>query len=1166
MSGILERPGSRGGVLRAWLSGLALLLLSSYMLLLAGWFDTTSGRVVGRILSTDSVRVTIPSLHTDLFWSSRVDTVLVEGRGGLVVRVTGGRTRGAIHSFFLSRTVSGVSAAGLEIIIPAPRAGGAHATLARVLEDIDRGIVCSADSLELDYGFIEDDSGVLLDSMRLRASVARNGGIAVSAANASCWIRGVGTVSGNGQVFMEDGVVSSPGFSGSTPWGNLYFSGRLEGVDGSVFIAASGTFDSESLRLPVTASMDFDAEVTGTIARPVFTADLRNGRARSGDLSLDFSADTALVSLQGIALRGLRISGPGASATLDGRLTLPDFGWEGSCALSMSGADPSVYDRRLPAGRLDGSAFVSMAGDMTGPHGGSVSLDLRNSTAGAVAVTSASVDGSFSGDAWDASADLNSSGAHVAFSGGGRLGAHFAPSSYRGRLQLELADESVLPLATRPGSLSFSDLRADLLVEGSSGRSSFSGSASIARLAAAGAVVTGGSATGSLQLSRSGPEGSFSFGVDGLEAGGMSLGAHGDASVSGSRWDFGDIAVAGPGGVELDASGSIMLGDTTLVSFSDLRAAKSKLRLVTGGEIAGRMTQGAFLLDTLSLQTPHGHVGLSGSLGPADSAAVRMTLDEVDFASLASALSVPGGVSGVGDFGISASAGASGLDAEVSGAIRNPSCGTYSADSITVDLSIADSDLRIAGIYSWKDGSRSGIAGSVDDIWSNGGPRLGLENPADLEMEVNRWGDWVFYALPIPIRTRGADISAHASYTRTGDGRSRFDAEAVAMAEKLTVTSLGMPFTDVVLYFTHHSADTSGYNTSVKIASVGRSAYGLLSADLLINIDSLLVAPSLGAYRFNAGFDAVRSSIGGFAAVNLSGSIFASGADPLTTRPELTGKIVINEALVGTPGGGGSAAGGPSRLPFDLNISVRSNRGVWFRNSLADIELGVDITILTVDSYPTLGGTLTSLRGRVRLLDRDFEIESGSVEFISSVPPETRMSITASTVVRNTMDRSEYTIEVTIQGTPSSPVITLSGEGPSGTLTQEDILALLAVGLTYGQLQQIDTGDIRSQLEDAAQGYLGRLLARSLREGIGLDELQLTPELLADSTSLTLDIGKYVLPDLFVSYSGDVFSTEPGTISAQYYFSRDMYMTGSTKSTLHGSQEPSLELHYTFRY
>ena len=93
MSDLLSCPGSRGGVLRAWLGGLVLLLLSFYALLLSGWFDEITGRIVGDMLSTETVRITIPSIHTDLFWHSSVDTVLVEGPRGLLVRVTGGGAR-----------------------------------------------------------------------------------------------------------------------------------------------------------------------------------------------------------------------------------------------------------------------------------------------------------------------------------------------------------------------------------------------------------------------------------------------------------------------------------------------------------------------------------------------------------------------------------------------------------------------------------------------------------------------------------------------------------------------------------------------------------------------------------------------------------------------------------------------------------------------------------------------------------------------------------------------------------------------------------------------------------------------------------------------------------------------------------------------------------------
>jgi hypothetical protein len=1165
MSGLLSRPGSKGGVLRAWLSGVVLMLLSFYMLLLSGVFDSTIGRIVGKIVSTDSVRVTIPSIHSDLFWHTRADTVLAEGPRGLLVRVTGGRTSGAIHSFFLSRSVRGIYAEQLEIRIPSPRPGGEPVTLARILEDTDRGIVCSADSLRLDYGFITDSAGTLLDSMCMVSSVSRNDGVSVTAANASCWIRGVGTVSGNGQVSMENGIVTSPGFSGSTPWGNLYFSGRLNGADGAVDILATGSVISDGFGLPFRAGLDFDGHVTGTIGQPSISTSVRNGEARISGLDFEFSADTALASLQGVALRGVRLSGPGAELLLDGMFTFQDLSWEASGLLILTGADPSFFLPGLPSGSLAGSAMVSLSGDSAGLSEGTLNLDLQNSSAGTVHIGSASIDASFRGAVWNASADVSSMGSRAVFSGGGLLDEGYIPSSYRGSLQLQISESEALPAGLLPALPPFAGLEADLQIAGSHGVNSASGEIGLSSMLLSGVEISAASASGSLELSRSGAEGSLTFGIDALRIGGVDLAARGNAGVAGRAWIFDDLSIMAPGGVEVSATGTVVQGDTTLLSLRNLKANQSKLRLVTGGGVEGRFMTGAFLLDTAWVTTPHGLLGLSGRAGPGDSLLVAATIADLDFSSLSSALLIPGGFSGVGDFNLRTATTDAGLDADVAGTIYDPSYGTYSADSITVDLAVRESNLQIGGLYSWQDGSRSGLSGSIESCWSNGGLSLSLQNAASLELEVNRLGDWVFYALPIPARTRGADISAHASFVRAENGQTSFDVEAVAMADRLTLTSLGMPFTDVVLYFTHHSADTAAYNTSIKIASVGRAAYGLLSAELLMNIDSLLVSPSPGTYRFAAGFDGVRTSIGDFAVVNLSGSIYSSGNDPLSTRPEITGKILINEALVGMPAGR-SSGGLPASLPFDLNIAVKSNRGVWFRSSLADIELGVDVTILTVNTYPTLGGSLSSLRGKVRLLDRDFEIDEGTIEFISSVPPGTRMSITAKTVVRDVIDNSDYTIWVSIQGTPTNPLITLSGEGPSGTLTQEDILALLAVGLTYGELQQIDSANIRDQLEDAAQGYLGRLLARSLREGIGLDELQLTPELLADSTSLTLNVGKYVLPDLFVSYTGDVFSTEPGTISAQYYFSRDLYVTGSTKSTLHGSQEPSLELHYTFRY
>jgi autotransporter translocation and assembly factor TamB len=284
----------------------------------------------------------------------------------------------------------------------------------------------------------------------------------------------------------------------------------------------------------------------------------------------------------------------------------------------------------------------------------------------------------------------------------------------------------------------------------------------------------------------------------------------------------------------------------------------------------------------------------------------------------------------------------------------------------------------------------------------------------------------------------------------------------------------------------------------------------------------------------------------------------------------LRGKIRLDEGVIALQSqqsasgeGGGTEQ---QELPFDLYIAVQAERGLWLRSSYMNIELAADITVQTQDRRPLFTGNISVVRGTVSVLNKDFRITSGSVEIIQGNPPGFMLNILAEARVRSSMSREVYTIEVNVTGDPENPEIALSGSGVSGDLTNEDIVTLLTLGMTYGEMQQMDTGALETELESVTQGMLGNMIARSIREGMGFDALSISPDLLSDSTGLTVEVGKYVLPNLYVSYVDDVFSVKPGTISAQYYFNRDIYLEGSSKTTLSGNQEPTIELHYTIRY
>lgn len=1150
---------------RAVAGGFVLMILSTYLSIVTGFVSETIGNIIGARLSTDSLTVVVTGARTDLFWNSSVERVYVTDVHGLEVDVRGARVEGALHSFLLFRRVRSVTVEDLLITVPRPRERGEPATLVRILANIDRGIMTGADSVILYDGTISDSAGPILDGMQLSASVVRGRGADVTAARASTWIREVGTVSGSGHASLEDGVASSRGFSASTPFGNMYFEGTLTGATSALDVSFSGVASAgeELLRVPVEAELDFSGDISGTLSHPEVSTSLRNGVARAYGHPLEFAVDTLDASLDSLSLEGLMLAGAGLRIASDCSYRFADGIWRVSLQSAMSSFDPSVLSSSAPEADLNGVVSAELSGTQTGLSSCSGTVDLETSVFSGIPVTSLNAILSARPGRWDLTAAAAAPGLTADLDASGTSGMDLVPSTYTGRLSFSVEDASMLPLLTLPESLSIVDAACDVAFSGNRSSVSAEFDAGVGGIAlgtglGAAGLVMGGAASWS-----GSPRGSAEIRIDSLRTPLDTFQVGASLAFGDGEYSLTDLQAVSPAGMAISATAVYREGDPAMLLVDGLRVGSSKQRIVQDGSIICIFDSSSVSLDTAWVQTPHGTLALQGEVEGASSD-FELTGRRVDLSQLGGLLHLGGAVSGYGEFDAYMRTEEGVTTAGLDGRITGPSFGAYQADSITLDLDMADGDLSVTGISSWDGGVASTLKAYIEDVMTPEGFSMEAGNIVSAELMLNRLGDWVFYALPVPLRTRGADISARLEYSRDAEPGQRITVEAVASIERLFITSLNMYLSNVVM---HLQPDPGEYGTRLTLSSAD-STRGTIMATLLLDIDQdSLPDISLDGFSFRADFDSFRASIGGFANIMFSGYLKSESRDPTGGRPEVTGKLEILEGIIGMPqdfSTGGAAQ--PEPLPVDLRITIWGERGLWFRSSLADIEMNLDLSILTQQGMPVISGTLSSARGKVHLLQKDFDITEGTVEFLPGVPSEQRLSITAVTVVRGAIDRMPYTITVIIQGTPSSPLITLSGEGPSGSLTQEDILSLLAVGITYGELQQMDSGALQTQLGGAAQNYVGQLLARSLRDGVGLDQLELTPDLLADSTSLTLNIGKYVLPDLFVSFSGDIFSSEPGTISAQYYIQPDLYLVGSTKSTIHGEQEPSLELHYTLRY
>ncbi len=632
------------------------------------------------------------------------------------------------------------------------------------------------------------------------------------------------------------------------------------------------------------------------------------------------------------------------------------------------------------------------------------------------------------------------------------------------------------------------------------------------------------------------------------------------------------LSVGAPGNLVLDLSGRFLhTADSLQFNMDGIALTKAgKLRLISEGDFEFVSDSTGINLDTLWLDLPSGEISADGWMR-GDSINASVSLSGVDIASFSSILGLESPLSGILNVDFSSQGTVSNLYTVLAADIQHPTFADWDkSDSLSIDIHMIEDSLVVDGMWTWTAGVRSGVRMAFDRIWdSNRKLDIGLSNLTWLETELTGIGDELFYLLPIPLKTNGASVSARVEYQRDS---AEFSAGIASQFERLYLTNPGIEFPGVTAYLTYPDQQAgSDYNGRFTATSTdGRDV--TLNASLLLDVEENLSFDEgtfpliLNGYSLEVDFNEWETILAGVGWFKLSGSV-QTESDNIDEKPKLVGKLTVDQATISMGGGGviegsGSSSSEPAELPLDISLRISGERGIWFRTSYANVELSAAVDITTSRGQLLVGGDVKAVRGGVYLLGREFQITQGDIRILQTTPLGVELNIQADARIRSSVSGAEYTITVTVTGNPEEPDIALGGIGPNGSIDDQDIVSLLTAGMTYGELQQFDS----SALGNVAGNVLGQWLASSIRDDMGLDALQFSPDFSSDSTSLVVNAGKYVLPDLFLSYTSDVFSTDAGTVRAQYFFNRDFFLEGSTKSTLTGNQDPSLELHYTFRY
>ncbi len=237
---------------------------------------------------------------------------------------------------------------------------------------------------------------------------------------------------------------------------------------------------------------------------------------------------------------------------------------------------------------------------------------------------------------------------------------------------------------------------------------------------------------------------------------------------------------------------------------------------------------------------------------------------------------------------------------------------------------------------------------------------------------------------------------------------------------------------------------------------------------------------------------------------------------------------------------------GPSMLPAivrntKLNTEIDLNSNLLIDTNLGRFLLDGKMSISGSAARPYFNGVLNIEEGRIRYLDRDFEIQEGTLRQFSATEINPTLDISASSEVQDltTEVQPDYTVNVKVSGTMKNPKITLSSN-PS--LEQQQIINLLTFGgIQGGPGFQTRGGQILSS-------YLTGLGSQYIEQITGLGNVNISGNIFSQDGGLSLTVSQKLTSRISVSYQTDVTDIGQYTVQVMYRVFPQLRLIGRTDS------------------
>ena len=222
----------------------------------------------------------------------------------------------------------------------------------------------------------------------------------------------------------------------------------------------------------------------------------------------------------------------------------------------------------------------------------------------------------------------------------------------------------------------------------------------------------------------------------------------------------------------------------------------------------------------------------------------------------------------------------------------------------------------------------------------------------------------------------------------------------------------------------------------------------------------------------------------------------------------------------------------------ELNIKVSGKDSILLDNNVGRATVSADMILRGTVYRPALFGRIDSNDGTVFFRNNEFRILHASAGFFDPNRINPIIQIAAETVVKG------YKIKMNLEGQTDHFAVSFSSDP---LLKETDILSLLAVGQTTGELKGLEGGIGAGEATSFVTGKLQDVVEERMRTITGLDRFQIDSYVSKKTGAVEprVTVSKRLLSDrFFVTYASSVGSTEEQIIKLEYFLSRNFSLVG----------------------